>query len=244
MSSERNRTEPAGPRRRRLRAARLGVLLGILAGLIAYLALPGSSGPHGVAGCAAETGAPQVLKLSASGISSLRDDVARAIPQRVARLYEEGTIKAVSAWTDEEPAPPPVNPRAPRSGGYEMRWWAPNGDDIVADELEFANEQTAARFMQLAASTRCRSHVATEQAPAPPLASNVSWLNPDGAAQADVYLRRANRVFRVADAPAGQRGGQTRPGSLRRAFATIDTLACLLPHAHCTRGSSAGAVPA
>ncbi len=37
----------------------------------------------------------------------------------------------------------------------------------------------------------------------PPLARNLSWLNPDGALQADVFFARGPRVYRIADAPAG-----------------------------------------
>lgn len=221
-------------RRRRRRAVRIGVLLGILAALLIYLTVPGSSRPTRVASCAGQVGAPEVIRVTPRSLSPLREDVARVVPQRVARLYEEGTVIAASAWTDEEPAPPAVSPRALRPGGYEMRWWAPNGDDIVADALVFASTASAQRFLILAASTRCRRKASRVGTGTPPLGRNVSWLNPDGAAQADLYFARGRRVYRLADAPAGQQGGQIRAGSLGRAFATIDTLACLLPGAHCT----------
>lgn len=221
-------------RRGRHRAVRIGVLLGILAALVVYLTLPGSAGPTRVASCAGQLGAPEVIRVAPTALSPLREDVARVVPERVARLYEEGTVVAASAWTDEEPAPPAVSPRASRPGGYEMRWWAPNGDDVVADVLVFSNSARAQHFLALASSTRCRRKAGNVAARTPPLGRNVSWLNPDGAAQADVYFARGRRVYRLADAPAGQHGGAIRPGSLGRAFATIDALACLLPGAHCT----------
>ncbi len=79
--------------------------------------------------------------------------------------------------------------------------------------------------------------------PSPPLARSLSWLNPDGAAQADVYFARGSRVYRLADAPAGQERGKLDRAALSRAFATIDVLACLLPGAHCTTVSKS-VVPA
>lgn len=62
----------------------------------------------------------------------------------------------------------------------------------------------------------------------------MSWLNPDGALQADVFFARGKRVYRIADAPAGSSPEEVRgSGGLGRAFATIDVLGCLLPAAHC-----------
>ena len=221
-------------RRGRRRAVRIGVLLGILAALVIYLALPGAAGPttaRGMRSPALRAGSHQGHPEGSSRRCAKTSR--RVVPQRVARLYEEGTVRSASVWTDEEPAPPAVSPLAPRPGGYEMRWWAPNGDDVVADALVFANAAGAQRFLALASSTRCRREGRRQSTATPPLGTNVSWLNPDGAAQADVYLARGARVYRLADAPAGQRGGALRPGSLGRAFATIDALACLLPGAHC-----------
>ncbi len=81
----------------------------------------------------------------------------------------------------------------------------------------------------MASSTRCRSKRLRRTASTPPHGLNLSWLNPDGAAQADLFFARGTRVFRVADAPAGQHGGKIRAGSLERAFTLIDALGCLLP---------------
>lgn len=226
---------PSRRRRGRLRAASVGVLLGVLAALAVYVAIPGSGHPQGVA-CGA--GAPEVTSVAPSVIAGLREDVARLVPQRTARLYEEGTVRAAAAWSDEQPSPPPVVAGSRQPAGYEMRWWAPNGDDLVADELVFASEAAAARYVRLAASSRCRTQSDSEPATRPPQGTDLSWRNPEGVAQADVYFARHDRVFRVADAPARQRGGVAAPGALQGAFLTIDTLACLLPHAGCTETGS------
>ncbi len=234
----------AKARRGRGRAVRLGVLLGILIGLVVYLALPGSTHRSPLAACLNGSRAPEVRDASPAFLSHLREDVSRVVPQRAARLYEEGTVRALSAFSDEEPSGPLVSASAKRPAGYEMRWWAPNGDDLVADEYSFASASMAQRFVRLAASARCRTGGGAHSAPIPPQGHNLSWVNPDGVRQADVYVLRGERVFRLADAPAGQQRGLIRAGSIERALVTVDTLACLLPGAACeARGSSQG-VPA
>ena len=112
-------------------------------------------------------------------------------------------MRSSVAWSDEEPAPPATLPAARRPAGYEMRWWAPNGDDVVADVLVFASDAQARRYLLLASSAHCREQASHGLAAHPPLARNLSWLNPDGALQADVFFARGSRVYRVADAPAG-----------------------------------------
>jgi hypothetical protein len=227
-----------GRRRRRMwSAVRLGVLLAVLAGLVYYaVGRPGTHARRSASRCVPATALPEVGQVAPNALGGLRDAVTRALPQRVGRLYEEGTVKAVVAWTDQEPAPPATSPHALRPAGYEMRWWAPNGDDVVADVLVFASQSEAQRFVSAAASDRCRRQAKSGAAARPPEARNLSWLNPDGALQADVFLARGKRVYRIADAPAGSSPEEVRSsGGLARAFATIDVLACLLPSAHCVR---------
>lgn len=232
MSGE--HTDPAMKRgHARRRVVALCVLAGVLAGVVVYLTVHGQAGSENASACVGQQGTPEVRRVAPGELSPLRETLARLVPERLARLYEEGTVMAASAWTDEEPAPPTVSPAARRPGGYEMRWWAPNGDDLVADVLLFRDAARAQRYVALASGTHCRKKATKQPAPAPPLARNLSWRNPDGAAQADVYMARGARVYRIADAPAGQTPGAIRPGSLSRALVIIDSLACTLPAAHC-----------
>jgi hypothetical protein len=234
------RSDQGARRARKGRALRVGVLLGVVAGLLVFL-LAHDSAPNGrLVDCVGQAGAPEVRSVAPQALSPLRGDIARIAPQRIARLYEEGAVMARSAWTDEPPAPPAVSPSARRPDGYEMRWWAPNGDDLVADELVFANAAAADRFVQMASSPRCRARSERKTASSPPRGLNLSWLNPDGVAQADVFFARGSRVYRVADAPAGQHRGEVRAGSVSRAFSLIDALACLLPGAHCVQEHQGG----
>ena len=176
---------------------------------------------------------PTVGQVPAHSLAGLRASVLRVLPQRVGRLYEEGTALASYAWTDHDPAPPPVSAKALRPDGYEMRWIAPNGDDVVATVLSFSSAGKARRFMALATSARCRVHGVTGSASRPPLSRNLGWVNPDGVAEADVYLARGRRVYRVGDVPASQQANRASSADLTHSFFTVDALACLLPGAHC-----------
>lgn len=213
-----------------------GLLLACLAGVLAFLLLDhggGDPGPRLSGACFGE-GAPRVLRVASKDLGGLRATVARVLPERFGRLYEEGTIGGSSFWTDAAPSGPAVDPGELRPGGYEMRWWAPNGDDLVADVLVFANPATAAHFMEQAAGARCGHVALASNASRPPQARNLAWLNPDHVAEADVYLARGSRVYRVADAPSGQIRGDLSPARIRRTLSLINTLACLLPEAHCS----------
>ncbi len=208
---------------------RLPVLLGCLGVLVVYVltARTGVLRASAVAECPSES-APHVIAATAADLSGLRASVARVMPQRIGRLYEDGTIEASNAWSDNSPSPPPLLSTAPRPAGYEMRWWAPNGDDIVADVFVFAGPRKAQEFLAHAASARCRPYGRQTPAPWPAQAHNLRWVNPDGFAQEDVLFARGPRVYRVADVPAGQGRAELRTASWR-----VDTLACLLPDAGC-----------
>jgi hypothetical protein len=233
MSCEHEHRDPARRGPVRLRVVGLAVLFAALAVLVIAIARPGSDPRSPLASCVASAGAPRVRRVPPRELSPLREAVSRIVPQRLARLYEEGAVPASTVWSDDQPQPPAVSPTTLRPAGYEMRWWAPNGDDLVADALVFADAASAQHFVRLASSTRCRRGARTQGSPSPPQAYDLSWLNPENVAQADVYVVRGTRVYRLADAPAGQHGGKPLPGSLTHAFLTIDTLACLLPQAHC-----------
>jgi hypothetical protein len=160
--------------------------------------------------------------------------VAAVLPQRLGRLYEEGTVTAASAFSDAEPAPPPLSSTASRPGGYEMRWWAPNRDDVAADVFVFSSSAEAQRFLQRAVDARCRSSGQEMTAPKPFQAHNLAWINPDGFAQADVFFARGRRVYRVSDVPVGTKPRTLTLAQLQRTLYTVDALSCLLSEAHCS----------
>ena len=120
-----------------------------------------------------------------------------------------------------------------RPGGYEMRWWAPNRDDVVADVLRFSGPAQARLFLARAVSARCRDTARLAPARWPAAARNLRWINPDAFAQADVMFARGPRVYRVAIVQPGRAAQAPTLADLRRAFRAVDTLACLLPAAAC-----------
>lgn len=228
MNAERTRN--GGGARRWIRLLALPVAC--LVALVAYLLAPGGGAPA-LAAC--EGQAPQVLQIVPQRLGELREAVAQALPERLGRLYEEGAVSGRVAWSEDDPDPPTVDPASRRPAGYEMRWWAPDGDDVVADVFVFAGAAAAQRYLSLAGSRRCRARGEAQQAEHPARARDVSWVNPDGVEEVDVYVQRGPRVYRIADAPA--QGGRSGT-SLGRALYTVNLLACLLPDAGCpTRGT-------
>lgn len=205
----------------------LALFSACLAALVVYLALPGAGAPA-LASCAGR--APDVAQVAPQGLGALREAVAGVLPERLGRLYEEGPVPSATAWREQRPEAPSVSPGRRRPGGYEMRWWAPDGDDVVADVFVFADSRAAARYAALAASVQCRRGAREQPIERPARARAISWVNPTGTHEVDLYLTSGSRVYRVADAPTvSARFGP----HLERALQTIEILACLLPDAGC-----------
>jgi hypothetical protein len=213
----------------------LACLVGIGVYLISSGVLSGSSSGPALGNACLQPHRPEVARVAPAALGSLREDVVRVLPERIGRLYEEGTVVSANAWNDSLPLPPAVSPTALRPAGYEMRWWAPDGDDVVADAFEFRSAEDARLFLARAGSTHCRLIAHAQSAPIPAQSRNVTWVNPDEASEVDVYVVRGRRVYRIGDVPPGQRGAHVSQRALARALLTVDSLACLLPHASCSR---------
>jgi hypothetical protein len=219
---------------------RLGLLLACLGVLVVYViaSRAGILSQRAGAGCPSES-PQQVRSVSAADLPELRASVAKVLPHRIGRLYEEGTITSANAWSDNSPSPLRLSSSNSRPAGYEMRWWAPSRDDVVADVFLFAGAAEAREFLGQAAATRCRPSGRRAAASWPGEALNLLWVNPDGFTQEDVLFSSGARVYRVGEVLAGRSGHRPTRRELRRAFFTVDTLACLLPGARCllARGS-------
>ncbi|HEY7829659.1 MAG TPA: hypothetical protein VIC06_03745 [Solirubrobacteraceae bacterium] len=226
---------------RRIRLTLLLACLGALA--FAFLAtrtdlLKAAGGPptvaHG-AGCAGA--APPVAHVAASQLPELRARLARLGTPLHGRVYAEGAITGENAWSDNTPLSMSSQPAsASLAAGYEMRWWARNGDDVAADVFVFSGPGEAQAFLGLAASTRCHAGSSARDASWPPNAHNLTWINPDRFSEEDVYLLRGRRVYRVVDVRPQKPASQPRRRQQRIAFLIVDTLACLLPEAECRLG--------
>jgi hypothetical protein len=223
---------------------RLALLLAALVALAAYGlttrsgalgALLGSTGAGArtKTGCPSES-APPVQSVSRATQAELRE----ALPGVMAgrghpRLYEQGPIRSTYAWSDAEPGKSPsLAPPAGGPGAYELRWWASNNDDVVADVYAFASARQARAFFRAASSTDCRTQGAATATSSPPDARDLAWQNPDGVPQEDVYLLRARRVYHVGVVRASS--SNTIPARARSAaLELVNNLACALPGAGC-----------
>ena len=88
--------DPAGKRgQRRRRVVRIGVLLGNpRRRLLVYVSVPGRPPRRPRAPASAGRGHRKSASVAPGQLSPLREDVARVVPERLARLYEEGTVVA------------------------------------------------------------------------------------------------------------------------------------------------------
>jgi hypothetical protein len=239
----------ASPQAQRHRQIRLMVLLSILGALTIYALASrtdilhaheteageevGASPPALVArgGCAS---GPAVIDVSPWRLAELRAGLLSMIAPLDGRRYAEGTVTGENAWSDDTPQPVESQPAAgPFAGGYEMRLWVHGEDDIAADVFVFAGPRQAQDYLRRATDERCRNAGATSPARWPPEARNLTWINPDAAREADVYLARGRRVYRVVDVRSRYLGKPPRV-ERRIALAIVDDLACLLPAADCS----------
>ena len=185
-----------------------------------------------VANCPSQT-VPSVEDVSVATLRGLREDLRGVMFGRERRLYEQGVATSSDAWSDSEPGKHTALPAGARDpGGYEMRWWAADNDDVVADVFVFADTSRARAFFERASSTRCRAASMALATSSPPSGRNLVWRNPDNLAQEDVYLLRDQHVYRIAVVLA--RAGSTSTAASRTtAFSLVNELACTLPEAAC-----------
>lgn len=233
---------------------RLVLLLALLASLVAYLvasstgALGLSGGPGGdtvILGNCPVAGAPSVTGVSRSHLAGLRRDIRRVISVEPGlRPYELGPSDSIAAWSDAEPGTSSVLPHgSSNQGGYEMRWWMRNRDDLVADAWVFADTGQAQDFFKRAYSAKCRTASTAVAASFPPGGRDLEWRNPEGYAQEDLFLLRGRRVYRVSVVKAGV-GGSATAADRKAAFSLVNDLACALPLAGCDVYESPATAPA
>ena len=226
---------------------RLALLLGLLTALVVYVlatrtdALGSATGTPTVsagvgvgmaAGCPARS-APSVATVSRATLQGLREDLRGVMFGRGRRLYERGVIASSYAWSDDEPGKQTSLPPGPHDpGGYELRWWAADRDDVVAEVYAFADAGRARDFFAQASSTRCRLSSVALAASSPPGGRDLAWRNPDRFAQEDLYLLRGQRVYVVSVVRAGA-GPSVAPAGMSAGFSLVNGLACNLPDAAC-----------
>jgi hypothetical protein len=227
----------------------IGALLLSLWFLVPHLMSDGilGGGKHGDAAVAANSdawapgrparGVLPVESVRPAYLMSMRLEVEETMHGRHGSLYAVGVVDSEEPWSDSEPRRHFISRskdgRIP--GAFEMRWWAPNGDDIVADAFDFSTTQRSQDFFARAASRRCRDGGERATAASPIGVRDIDWINPDGVRQIDAYLLRGLRVYRITDAPRKDSGLQTSVG--RQTSEIVNRLACSLPASGCARSS-------
>ncbi len=182
--------------------------------------------------------APALAQISIPEFAFLRTSLLPVMAPLAKRRYAWGAVSTEDVWSDNYPRriDESRSPDGGFSASFEMRVWAETprelaGFDIGADVFLFADAGHARRFFKEAASTRCHRNGSALPASQPPRTMNLVWDNPDNALQADAFLLRGSRVYRVSAVPPNT----GHPEAMKRAaIAAVNRLACELAEAGCT----------
>jgi hypothetical protein len=183
-------------------------------------------------GCIPAT-VPALASVRLDGIKELRADLLRVMTP-IGPRYEWGTVSPASAWSDNSPQKLPQSGLTTNRwpGSYEMRAWARDRDDVVADVFLFADAHQARRFFDRAASVQCHRDGKAQPASQPPQARNLIWVNPEGFTQEDVFVLQGPRVYRIAEVRP-ERPSVPPSVEQRAGLSAVDALACSLSGAGC-----------
>jgi hypothetical protein len=228
-------------------AFRLSVLLACLGiAILALLARNGSSSTsaHRVIVARPCTPAtPPLAEASWSALESLRRQLLTAMAPLAPTRYVYGTAAPEAAWLDT-PASKPSLTRLPDGlwpASYEMRSWTVDPqrrsvqEDIGAEVFVFADAAQADSFFVEASSAYCHRDGVEGSASSPPQARTLTWINPDNAAQEDVFIQRGPRVYRIGVVRPKQ---DLAPATERQAgLERAAQIACALEDAGCTRSA-------
>jgi hypothetical protein len=197
---------------------------------------------------------PPLAEASVSQLKELHTGLLAMMAPLARSRYAWGTVTPEEVWSDQSPSA--LNSSARSSGpdewqwpaSFEMRSWTADPqltseqDDVAADVFMFADSLQAHRFFTEASNARCHRDGVEGSAPQPPQAHTLAWVNPDDAAEEDVFLLRGDRVYRVV---VVRPQGRTPSASRRQTgLARAAALACALPSAGCKRSGAAPHEPA
>jgi hypothetical protein len=192
---------------------------------------------------------PQLASVTAGQLETLRADAEAAIAPGHGYGYEWGTVSANNVWTDNRPERGAVEAsRAVRGpGGFEMREWAPDPqwgsshrDDIAADAFLFVTAGQAQRFFDEASRASCRSSADARAAREPEHARTLSWVNPDGEREEDLFMLSGRLVYRIADVRPQNHQPPPSRAEVDEGLATVQILACGLSRTGCLHSTAGG----
>ena len=200
----------------------------------------GNGGATASASCVPTT--PPLESVPLGTIADLRAELRTVMAPLALNPYAWGIVSPDGAWLDNTPlnlhASQLTDQRWPAS--YEIRSWtpdpqlAPRQDDVAADVFMFASPGQARRFFTEASGARCHRDGVERPTSRPPQGRDLTWVNPDGVAQDDVFLLRGRRVYRVTVVRPQVR--MTTAPERQAGTALANGLACALPGAGCRHG--------
>jgi hypothetical protein len=224
------------------RAILLGCLALAVAALVAARVVPllessDAATSAGVPAACKRPTPPSLVHVGPAHLLELRDRLYAVVAPLGGYRDVEGNVTPADAWGDNPPPPFRLSHLGHGlwPGSYEIRRYAANGDHIGADVFLFAGPGPARTFFEQASSTRCHRAAQTPAVIRLPDARNLTWVNPVGATQEDVWLVRGPRVYRIVDV-LSRRPWRSLPEQRRIGVARVEALACLLADADCAIG--------
>jgi hypothetical protein len=192
---------------------------------------------------------PQLASVTPDELAALRANAEAAIAPAHGFGYEWGRISPSQVWTDNDPEPTTLQASrvARPPGGFEVREWTPDPqwgssyrDDVAADAFLFATAAQARAFFDDASRASCHNSASTARARQPAHARALSWVNPDGEREEDLFMLSGRLVYRLADVRPQNHQPPPSRAEVDEGFATVEALACGLPHARCVHSTVGG----
>jgi hypothetical protein len=196
---------------------------------------------------------PRLASVTPGQLQALRADAEAALAPANGRGYEWGTVTPSDLWSDDVPERGALEAASAAHwpGSFEVREWAPDpqwgasySDDIVADAFLFATAGQARQFFRDASNASCRNSAVAAAARQPIHARTLSWVNPDGERQEDLFMLSGRLVYRLADVrPQYHRPPPSR-SEIDEGLTTVEALGCGMQRTRCVRATVAGGVHA
>jgi hypothetical protein len=222
-------------------AGALALLVGTKAGVLNALGIGTDSAGTGSSAWCIPSGSHEPARVDLEQVGALRKSLGGVLRHPAGGRLAEGVVSPDDVWSDDAPQSPSsmVAPGGLWPAGYEIRWLT-RRYTVVADVFVFTTERAARKFFEEAAGTSCHREGSESPASTPPGGRNLTWTNPDGVEQSDVFFMRGRWVYRMSDVL----DTNAIPLSPQGEAEVLDARACRMPDAECPAAAKDGAVQA
>jgi hypothetical protein len=182
-------------------------------------------------------------------LQALRADTEAALAPANGHGYEWGTVTPSDVWSDDIPERGALEAASAAHwpGGFEVREWAPDPqwgasyrDDIVADAFLFATAVQARQFFRDASNASCHNSASAAFARQPAHARTLSWVNPDGEREEDLFMLSGRLVYRLADVRPQNHQPPPSRSEIDEGLTTMEALGCGMRRTRCVRATGVG----